>query len=326
MAEATLAPAPGAEQTLHLVVEARHEAADGVAAFALRAPDGAALPAWEPGAHVDLVVDGFVRQYSLCGDPADTTTWRVAVLREDGGRGGSRAVHATLVPGATVEVRGPRNHFRLAAAPAYLFVAGGIGITPVLPMARAAARAGVPFRLVYGGRSAASMAFADDVQALGGKGSVALVPQDTHGLLPVDALVAWAAEAAADVYCCGPEPLLDAVLAAGAVLGPDRVHVERFRAAEGAAATGTAFEVEVRPAGVVLAVPADRSLLEVLEDAGVAPFSSCREGTCGTCEVGVVEGEVDHRDALLTPAERAANEAMFPCVSRAAGPRLVIEV
>ena len=326
MAETTLAAAPTAERTLHLVVAARHEAAQGVAAFDLRAPDGAALPAWQPGAHVDLVVDGFVRQYSLCGDPDDPGRWRVAVLREDGGRGGSRAVHAALVPGATVEVRGPRNHFRLAPAPAYLFVAGGIGITPVLPMARAAARAGVPFRLAYGGRAAASMAFADEVEALRGNGSVTLVPQDTDGLLPVDDLLAWAAAAGADVYCCGPEPLLDAVLAAGAALGPDRVHVERFRPAEGTPSGGAGFEVEVLPAGVVLAVPPDRSLLEVLEDAGLAPLSSCREGTCGTCEVGVVDGAVDHRDALLTPAERAANEAMFPCVSRAAGPRLVIEV
>lgn len=328
MAEATLAAAPDAagEHVLTLVVAARREEAEGVAGFDLRAPDGAPLPGWEPGAHVDLVVDGFVRQYSLCGDPDDATTWRVAVLREEAGRGGSRAVHAALSPGAAVEVRGPRNHFRLAPAPAYLFVAGGIGITPLLPMARAAARAGVPFRFAYGGRSAGSMALADDVEALSRNGSVALVPQDTGGLLPVGELVAWAGRTGADVYCCGPEPLLDAVLAAGAALGPDRVHVERFRPAQDVPQGGAAFEVEVRPAGVVLAVPGERTLLEALEEAGVAPLSSCREGTCGTCEVGVVEGAVDHRDSLLSAAERAAGEVMFPCVSRAAGARLVIEV
>lgn len=314
--------------TRTLVVAERKDEADDVVSLVLRDPAGAPLPAWTAGAHVDLVVaPGVVRQYSLCGDPDDASSYRVAVLREPAGRGGSAAVHEKLHPGVEVEVSSPRNHFALRPAAAYVLVAGGIGITPLLAMAREAARAGVPWHLAYGGRTRTSMAFVDEARALPG-GDVALVALDTDGLLPVADLVARAARDGADVYCCGPAGLLDAVIAEGGrVLGPERVHVERFTPVEVVPdGPERAFEVEVASLGLTVTVPPDRTTLEVLEDAGVQILSSCREGTCGTCELAVVDGAVDHRDSLLTPAEQAANDTMFPCVSRAAGARLVVDL
>jgi ferredoxin-NADP reductase len=321
-----------AVEALPAVVVRRRTVADDVVALDLRRADGAALPAWAPGAHADLMLpNGLVRQYSLCGRPGDDG-WRVAVLREDGGRGGSRAVHDLLHEGTPLEVCGPRNAFALEPAPAYLFVAGGIGITPILPMAARVAARGAPWRLAYGGRTAGSMAFIDELRALGG--DLDLYPQDRRGLLPIADLVADAAASGAHVYCCGPEVLVDAMEKAAVALPPGRLHVERFRPPDAArertpvaaAATDRPFRLELARAGLTLTVPAGRSALEVLEDARVPVLSSCREGTCGTCEVGVLAGEVDHRDHLLTPDERAAGDTMFVCVSRAAGERLVVDL
>lgn len=320
MTAADLAPqAAPADAVLDLVVAARHTVADGVLALELRDPSGGELPAWEPGAHIDLLLrPGLVRQYSLCGDPADRRTWRVAVLREPDGRGGSAFVHDEL--DVSVQVRGPRNHFALERAARYVFVAGGIGITPILPMVRAAERAGADWRLVYGGRTAASMAFTGELP----DGRVDLRPQDEHGLLDLDVILSDV-DTDTLVYCCGPGPLLDAVESR---CPAERLRVERFtaRQLDGSAETSEAFEVELAQSGRTLTVPGDRSVLDVLEEAGVDILSSCREGTCGTCETGVLAGEVDHRDALLTDAERAAHDTMFVCVSRAACPRLVLEL
>jgi ferredoxin-NADP reductase len=300
-----------------LVVDARTDAADGVLALTLRDPSGADLPPWEPGAHVDLLLkDDLMRQYSLCGDPADRATWRIAVLREPDGRGGSAHVHDTVRAGDTVRVRGPRNHFALEPSPRYVFVAGGIGITPILPMLAAATAAGADWRLVYGGRTAASMAFVDDLRTAHGA-RVAILPQDEHGLLDLDVFATDTL-----VYCCGPAALLDAI----EERCPDRsLRVERF-APRAVGGPVDSFEVELSSSGAVLTVPADRSVLETLETAGIDVLSSCREGTCGTCETGVLAGEVDHRDSLLTADEQAAHDTMFVCVSRAACARLVLDL
>jgi ferredoxin-NADP reductase len=200
-----------AEFEADLVVSRRVQEADGVISLTLRHPDGTPLPVWEPGAHIDLLLfHGLIRQYSLCGDPADRSGWQIAVLREPPGigRGGSEQIHATVAEGSTVRVRGPRNHFALRPAPRDLFVAGGIGITPVLPMVAAAEASGAQWSLLYGGRSRSSMAFLDRLSALdGGRGRVVTAPQDETGLLD---LAAYLAAPAADalVYCCGPGPLL----------------------------------------------------------------------------------------------------------------------
>ncbi|WFG46866.1 oxidoreductase [Pseudonocardia alni] len=308
---------------LHLVVEKKELLADDVVLLTLRDPSGAELPEWTPGAHLDLVLTAdLVRQYSLCGNPGERSVYRVAVLREPAGRGGSAHVHDVVAEGDTVLVRGPRNRFALVDAPGYVFVAGGIGITPLVPMIAAAHAAGADWRLVHGGRSRASMAFTE----LAGRhpDRVSLVPQDEAGLLDVAGILA--AAAGRPVYCCGPEGLLAAVEAEGERLGVP-VHVERFSARPGALdGPDEAFEVELSGSGTVVAVPADCSILDALEGAGIATLSSCREGTCGTCETGVLAGEPDHRDSLLTEEERASNEVMMLCVSRARSPRLVLEL
>ncbi|WP_219413780.1 PDR/VanB family oxidoreductase [Pseudonocardia nigra] len=313
------------ETELDLVVAARQDVAVGTVALDLRHPAGDELPAWAPGAHIDLVLaDGLIRQYSLSSDPGDRTSWRVAVLREPEGRGGSAFVHDKLLPGDSVRVRGPRNHFPLEPAAHYLFIAGGIGITPILPMLTVATAAGTDWRLVYGGRSTASMAFIDEVTGYGDR--VELCPQDQHGLLDLDTLLR---EPAPDtlVYCCGPGPLLDAVEACCAAWPNRSLHVERFSPKEvGEPVRTDSFEVELAVTGTTLTVPPDRSVLDVVEEAGVEVLASCMEGTCGTCETTVLAGAVDHRDSLLTADQRAAQDTMFICVSRAACPKLVLKL
>jgi ferredoxin-NADP reductase len=324
---------PRPERELELALARKEPLADGVVRLTLTHPRGEPLPSWEPGAHLDVILgDGLVRQYSLCGDPDDRSALHVAVLREKDGRGGSAHVHDVLAEGDTVRVRGPRNHFRLVDSPRYLFIAGGIGITPILPMIAEAARRGAEWRLVYGGRTRASMAFADQL-VRDHPQRVEVCPEDETGLLDLDSLLG-SPRPDTQVYCCGPAPLLDAVerrCAAGWPAGC--LHVERFTpAAADAAGKGAgdtaaeAFEVEIASTGRTLTVPADRSVLEVLEEAGLPVLSSCREGTCGTCETGVLDGVPEHRDALLTEEERAAGDVMFVCVSRAASKRLVLDL
>ncbi|GKQ41902.1 PDR/VanB family oxidoreductase [Streptomyces sp. A012304] len=304
-----------------LVVDGVRPAADGVRALVLRHPLGEPLPAWEPGAHVDLVLDaGLERQYSLCGDPADRTVWRIAVLREPDGRGGSAYVHERLGQGDKVRVRGPRNHFALRPAPRYRFIAGGIGITPILPMLAAAEAAGAEWTLLYGGRTRASMAFTDELAAYGDR--VTLAPQDETGLLDLAPVLDDLPEGTL-VYCCGPGPLLDAVEArcpSGAL------RVERFQAKEQHSGEDDEFEVVLAQSGHTLTVAPGVSVLDAVRAAGVEVLFSCAEGTCGTCETDVLEGSPDHRDSVLSDEEREAGETMLICVSRCRGKRLVLDL
>ncbi|GHJ42432.1 PDR/VanB family oxidoreductase [Streptomyces sp. TS71-3] len=318
---------PHTEVELDLTLVRKEPLADGVVRLTLGHPEGEPLPAWRPGAHIDVrLAPDLVRQYSLCGDPDDPSVLQVAVLREQDGRGGSAHVHDHLAEGGTVRIRGPRNHFPLVDAERYLFIAGGIGITPILPMVAEAARRGADWRLVYGGRTRASMAFADRLAA-DHPGRVEICPQDETGLLDLQGLLGEP-RADTEVYCCGPAPLLGAVELHCRDWPAGALHIERFTPREDPApdGTGESFEVELAGSGTTLTVPPDRSVLEVLEEAGVPVLSSCREGTCGTCETGVLQGEVEHRDSLLTDAERAANDVMFVCVSRCASKRLVLDL
>ncbi|MCW8102083.1 PDR/VanB family oxidoreductase [Streptomyces tauricus] len=310
-----------------LVVARRDLAADGVLALTLRHPLGDALPGWAPGAHVDVVLGpGLERQYSLCGDPADRREWRVAVLREPEGRGGSAHVHGQLEVGDKVRVRGPRNHFALLPSPRYLFVAGGIGITPILPMLAAAEAAGADWTLLYGGRTRESMAFKEKLAAYGEK--VRLVPQDECGLLDL-ASVLGTPRPDTLVYCCGPGPLLDAVEERCARWPSGALHVERFQPkapdVQDPGGEGE-FEVVLERSGRTLTVPADATVLDTVRAAGVEVLFSCTEGTCGTCETDVLDGTPDHRDSVLTDEEREAGETMLICVSRCLGKRLVLDL
>jgi ferredoxin-NADP reductase len=304
-----------------LVVERRESAADGVLALTLRHPLGEELPSWEPGAHIDVVLGpDLERQYSLCGDPTDRQAWRIAVLREPDGRGGSAYVHGQLDEGDKVRVRGPRNHFALEPAPRYRFIAGGIGITPILPMLAAAQTAGAEWTLLYGGRTRESMAFTGELSRYGDR--VTIAPQDEAGLLDLASVLAGVPEGTL-VYCCGPGPLLDAVEArcpAGVL------HVERFQPKAQVVAENTEFEVVLERSGRTLTVAPDVSVLDTVRAAGVEVLFSCTEGTCGTCETDVLDGAPDHRDSVLTDEEREAGETMLICVSRCRGKRLVLDL
>ncbi|MFE1427777.1 cytochrome P450 [Streptomyces fungicidicus] len=316
-------------RTLNLEVTERTGASDGVVALTLSHPDGGELPPWKAGAHIDVHVPGGdgevrVRQYSLCSDPEDRTSYRVGVLREQDGRGGSAAVHDTLTAGSRVTVSWPRNNFRLLPSPRYLFIAGGIGVTPVLPMIREAERAGAEWELVYGGRTQTSMAFRDELAVHGGR--VTVVPQDELGLIDLPGLLGEVREGTL-VYACGPEPLLRAVEENTAHWPKNSLRLERF-APKPVVRTvpDTPFEVEFAGSGTVVEVGADETILEAAEKAGLPVVSSCKTGTCGTCETPIVSGRADHRDSILTPSEQEADRTMLICVSRAAAgcPRLVL--
>lgn len=309
------------EHDLQLVVIGRHTAADGVVVLELADRSGADLPTWSPGAHVDLVLTNeLTRQYSLCGDPADRAFWRVAVLREPESRGGSAHVHDALYPEFEVAGRGPRNHFRLEPAPGYVFLAGGIGITPMLPMIRAASAAGAAWTLHYGGRSRSSMAFLEELAAYGDR--VRPLAQDEVGLPDIDAALAEAGPGAL-VYTCGPACLLDAVEQAG-----DRramtVHLECFTPKEvGAPARSDAFEVHLAQSGLTLTVPPDRSILDVVEEAGIELLTSAGRAPAGLARPRSSRTPPEHRDSLLS---EDVKDAMMICVSRAACRRLVLDL
>ncbi|MGW3285655.1 PDR/VanB family oxidoreductase [Streptomyces sp. NPDC001002] len=304
-----------------LVVNTRESAAEGVVALTLRHPLGDELPAWEPGAHLDVVLGPELeRQFSLCGDPGNRSEWRIAVLREPDGRGGSAFVHEQLGVGDKVRVRGPRNHFRLEPAPGYRFIAGGIGITPILPMLAAAEAAGARWTLLYGGRTRQSIAFTEELGRYGDRVTVA--PQDETGLLDLASVLDDLPEGTL-VYCCGPGPLLDAVeeRCPAPVL-----RVERFQPKAQQGGENGECEVELAQSGRTVTVGPDVSVLDAVRAAGVEVLFSCTEGTCGTCETDVLDGVPDHRDSVLTEEERAGGETMMICVSRCRGKRLVLDL
>ncbi|TWF79508.1 ferredoxin-NADP reductase [Pseudonocardia hierapolitana] len=307
-----------------VVVVSRRAESDGVVSLELGLPSGDPVPSWEPGAHIDLVLPGgLTRQYSLCGPVENDKSWRVAVLREPDGRGGSRWVHDHAHEGCTLTARGPRNHFPLLGSPRYLFIAGGIGITPLLPMISQVHASGAGWELHYGGRERASMAFLDELEGYGDH--VTIRPEDQLGMLDLATVLAGP-DRSTLVYCCGPAGLIDAVEERCRTWPPGALHVERFTNVITPSGDDAEFEVELRGSGVTVTVPAHLSILEAVENAGVPVLSSCTEGTCGTCETTVLEGEVDHRDVVLTDEERDAGETMMICVSRARCGRLVLDL
>lgn len=314
--------APVTEMRLHSV----RQEAEGVRSFRFENPCGTAVQAWSPGAHLEFTLpSGLVRHYSLCGDPEDRSGYVVAVLEAADGRGGSREFHA-MPPGTVLKVTGPRNHFPLEDAGNYLLIAGGIGITPILAMARSIAKSGKAFRIVYGGRSRTSMAFGDEVEGYGD--AACLVPEDSHGRIDVAGELARC-PAGTRVFCCGPEPLLRAVEQAcsavdGRIAG---LHFERFAAAPSVERQpGVAFEVELARTGVTIVVDENSSILDkVLEVAPEQPWA-CREGFCGTCETAVLAGKPEHADDVLSDDERESNGVMMICVGRSRTPRLILDI
>ena len=305
-------------------VERKVPIADGVVEVDLVDLQGGILPAWAPGAHIGLVLaPNLVRQYSLCGEVSDRRRYRIAVLREAQSRGGSAFIHDRLAETDVIPISEPRNNFELVESDKYLFVAGGIGVTPFLAMIEEAERRGAAWRLAYGGRATSSMAYLDRLRSIY-PDQVTEYPFDQVGHIPLANVLAKA-EPGTELYCCGPQPLLDAITEGCASRSLDRLHIERF-SREALDDADTEFEVVLNATGRTITVPVGKSLLEVIEEAGVPIDSSCRDGSCSSCEVAVLEGTPDHRDVCLSEEERAACDSMMVCVSRSRGPRLVIDL
>lgn len=319
---------PDSAHQLVLRVQSVSWATEGVVLIELVEPSGADLPPWEPGGHLELELpSGTIRQYSLCGPASSRKSYVVAVLRVADGRGGSIEVHDTGLVGRELVVRGPRNRFPLVDAPSHLLLAGGIGVTPIVAMARELTRLGRPFRLVYGARTSGAMAFRDELRSLGEH--VTLVAEDVVGRPDFGAALAASPPGTA-VYCCGPEPMIAVVQR----LCEERAetvsfHFERFAGSgtvEALRANDGSFELELRRSGILLVVPPDRTALDLVREVVPSHPYSCTEGECGSCEVRVLEGEIDHRDEVLSDDERAENGSMMICVSRARSPRIVIDL
>lgn len=330
------------------VGELRREA-DGVVSVILKDPDGGALPVWEPGAHIDVLFsNGMLRQYSLCSGPEDRSAWRIAVLREQPSRGGSSFVHEVLRAGDVLDVRGPKNNFRgTAGSGEKVFIAGGIGITPLLPMIRAAQMAGEPWRLLYLGSNLHSMAFLDEIAGLDPAGTKTRIhTKEVSGALDlIGYLREEGVNADSTVYACGPPRLLSELRSAHGVGVVPQLLFEDFGHDEPDAGAGpggaipagsgqgtgiaardnSSFVVETAD-GIEIEVLENETILDALQRSGVPALNSCRKGTCGTCETVILAGIPDHRDEILSDEERAANETMMICVSRCRGERLVLEL
>ncbi|MEV5833300.1 PDR/VanB family oxidoreductase [Nocardia sp. NPDC052112] len=299
---------------LDMRIESVARETDDVVGLTLRATRGGPLPRWRPGSHVDVFLpSGRQRQYSLCGDPSDRFRYRIAVRLIPDGGGGSREVHETLRTGGGLRIRGPRNAFTFIDAPSYLFLAGGIGITPILPMVRAAGSRG---QLVYVGRSRDTMPFLHELPGADVR------PDDEFGVPDIAELIARA-EPGAAVYVCGPPPMLAAAQRHMFELNPTgSLHTERFSALP--VVDGRAFDISLARTGGTVHVAADETALTALRRRLPDIAYSCQQGFCGTCKVGVAAGSVDHRDRLLIESERA--DHMLACVSRAVGEELVLDL
>lgn len=315
----------GGGREVRVRVAAARQVAERVRELVLAPVNGTPLPGWTPGAHVDVVLgDDLVRSYSLCSEPG-AATWRIAVLEETEGRGGSRHVHHALAVGDELVTSAPRNDFELVLGTRpVLLVSGGIGVTPILPMAAAAEAAGADWRLLHLARSEAAAAYVDELTAYGDR-VVRHVDTD-GGPLDLAAALDRLGGAGSDVYACGPAPLLAALEDYAAARPGARLVLERFTGSGDAVRAGDhAFVVEIAD-GTEIPVAADQTMLEALTEAGIRVLNSCQEGVCGTCETVVLEGEPDHRDHVLGDDERASGEMVMPCVSRCRGARIVLDL
>jgi len=296
----------------------------------LRPQRGGEFPPFTPGAHIDLhLPNGLVRNYSLCNSSDERHRYVVAVLLDRQGRGGSRCVHEALRVAMPITISAPRNNFSLVEDAAHsVLVAGGIGITPLLSMARRLKALGRSFEVLYFARARKSAAFLAEIQALGAPLHLHF-DQEAGGPPDLRALLAQRApDAGTHHYACGPAPLLDAFERYCAELGHPNAHIERFAAVEMAASADAqgSYTVEARRSGQVLQVSRDKSLLDTLLDAGIDVDHSCCEGICGTCETPILEGVADHRDSVLSAREREANTSMMVCVSGSKSARLVLDI
>jgi ferredoxin-NADP reductase len=317
-----------ADDTLRLSITKRWYAAPDVVVLVL-ANDSGVLPPWSPGAHITVhISDDMSREYSLCGDfDTSCASWTIAVKLDSLGRGGSRYLHEQIVVGSQLEVTQPRNNFPLSTSTTpVLFVAGGIGITPIMPMMASVHRDGTKYSCLYLGSDRESMPFADQLQAAYADKITIFASKQQGKRYELQEL--FAGHDPLRIYACGPNELIEALKAAADEHEHVDLRVEYFspRSVTTHAQALTDFEVELAGSGEVIDVSAQRSILDALLDADVDIMSSCEEGTCGTCEVKVISGIPDHRDSVLSKAEQATNSRMLPCVSGSRSRRLVIDL
>ncbi|MGE0280274.1 MAG: 2Fe-2S iron-sulfur cluster-binding protein [Rhizobiaceae bacterium] len=310
-------------ERLRLMVREMRLETDDVMRIRFSARDRSPLPAWEPGAHIDIAfANGVERQYSLCGDPADCSEWQIAVLREPVSRGGSRFIHDKLRPGDLVTVSAPRNNFRLEPAEKTVFIAGGIGITPLLPMIRQTRAEGRDWRLLYLGKTRERMAFIEAVEC----GAATIACSAVGGRMDIFDWIGQV-DTGTRIYACGPQAMLDALEERSAAWPKGALRIERFQARSFVDLSDSKeFEVVAQRSGLSVIVSPGCSILQMLEEAGLPVPSSCLEGVCGTCETAIIDGEAEHRDSILSPDERETNETMMICVSRSRTPRLVLDI
>jgi vanillate O-demethylase ferredoxin subunit len=317
-------------ETIDVVVRRREMQGPSVVVLDLAPAAGRSLPAFEAGAHVDLHLgDGLVRQYSLCGDPADATRYRVGVLRDPASRGGSEAVHSRLVEGAVLRIGVPRNHFPLAMDARHsILVGGGIGVTPMLAMAHALHRAGRSFELHYCARSRSRSGFLHELESAPFADRVRYHFSEEGDDQRVDAaaLIAAAGTAGTHLYVCGPNGFMESAMAAASAAGlePARIHREYFNAEVDT--SGEGFEVVAAASGKSVRVADGQTIVAALKSIGIRIEVSCEEGVCGTCVCTVLDGECDHRDVYLTDEEKADGDQIMACCSRAKSPRLVLDI
>lgn len=309
-------------------VSQRRDEADGIVGLVLSPAAGAALPPYEPGAHIDLKLpNGLIRQYSLCGRQDGSQVYELGILLEPDGRGGSRHIHEHIATGDRLEISAPRNLFALVPEKSALLFAGGIGITPIIAMADHLCRQGVAYDLHYCARTAARIAFRERIAQSHNAERIRYHYDDVPDTrLDMAGLLAEA-DAGAHIYVCGPNGFMDFVLGAAREAGwpEEQLHFERFSSVV-EQADGDAFEIEIVGTGQVIPVPSGQSAAAALAAAGIAVPLSCEQGICGTCLTSVVSGLPDHRDMYLSPAERVANDCFTPCCSRALTARLVIDI
>lgn len=317
------------EETIKVVVQRRQEQGNRVLVLDLVNAAGGELPPFEAGAHVDLHLgDGLVRQYSLAGDPGERATYRLGILKDPNSRGGSVAAHALLQEGSQIRIGAPRNHFPLQmAAQRTVLVGGGIGITPMIAMAHALHSAGKDFELYYCGRSRAACAFLDEL--LAGPFGARVHPHfgDEAGAQRLDLAAALGQGVpGTHVYVCGPAGFMDWVTGESAALGfaPEQIHQEYFQVDTDA--SGAAFDVIAKRSGKTVRVEEGKSIVDALATVGIKVNVSCEQGVCGTCLCNVLEGVPDHRDVFLTDEEKADNDQILLCCSRAKSDTLVLDI
>ncbi|HEX5393275.1 MAG TPA: PDR/VanB family oxidoreductase [Rhodocyclaceae bacterium] len=305
--------------------------AQDICSFELVAADGKPLPPFSAGSHIDVhLPGGIVRQYSLCNDPAETHRYVLGVLNDPASRGGSKAMHEQVKEGDTLTISEPRNHFALThEAKRSLLFAGGIGVTPILCMAERLAVMGSDFQMHYCGRSRERMAFVDRISASSFASRVAVHVDDGAPEQKLDLAAALAKpQAGTHLYVCGPKGFMDAVLNTARSAGwpEEQLHYEFFSADVVKSDADGSFEVKLASSGRVVTVPKDKTVIAALAEAGIDVPVSCEQGVCGTCLTRVIEGVPDHRDAYLTPEEKAANDQFLPCCSRAKSACLVLDI